>query len=202
VAAGRFAPLIAASRQTGAQIVSGALERTPPGDLAFTFNPDGSVESYAKRHPMPLMESEFAPGTQSGLIGEGRAVVICKDMDFPRTIRDTAQGGVRLMAVPGGDLMDDAWVHGKVAVMRGVENGFSVLRSAYLGLLTASNDRGRLVPSKMAWPRAGMTTMIVDLPLGPGPTLYTRIGDVFAWFCVALALAAGALAWRTGRRSA
>jgi apolipoprotein N-acyltransferase len=196
-----FAPLIAASRETGAQIVAGAYERTPPGDLAFTFNPDGSVDSYAKRHPMPLMESQFTPGTESGLIGNGRAVTICKDMDFPRSIRDTSQDGVRLMAVPGGDLIDDAWIHGRLAVMRGVENGFSVVRSAYLGLVTASDSRGRLIASKMAWPKAGMTTIVADLPLGAGPTLYTRIGDVFAWFCVALSFATGALARFAGKRN-
>jgi apolipoprotein N-acyltransferase len=189
-----FAPLIAASRETGAQIVAGAYERTPPGDLAIAFNPDGSVDSYAKRHPMPLMESQFMPGTESGLIGNGRAVTICKDMDFPRSIRDTSQSGVRLMAVPGGDLIDDAWIHGRLALMRGVENGFSVVRSAYLGLVTASDSRGRLIASKMAWPRAGMTVIIANLPLGPGPTPYTRIGDVFAWFCIVLSLAIGALA--------
>lgn len=189
-----FAPLIAASRETGAQIVAGAYERTPPGDLAMTFNPDGSVDSYAKRHPMPLMESQFTPGTESGLIGNGRAVTICKDMDFPRSIRDTAQDGVRLMAVPSGDFLDDAWIHGRLALMRGVENGFSVVRSAHLGLLTASDSRGRLIASKMAWPHAGMTTIVADLPLGPGPTLYTRIGDVFAWLCVLLSFAIGAFA--------
>jgi apolipoprotein N-acyltransferase len=31
------------------------------------------------------------------------------------------------------------------------------------------------------------------VPLGPGPTLYTRIGDVFAWACVALALGLAAM---------
>ena len=189
-----FAPLIAASRETGAQIVAGAYESTLPGDLAFTFNPDGSVDTYAKRHPMPLMESQFAPGTQSGLIGNGRAVTICKDMDFPRSIRDTSQSGVRLMAVPAGDFIDDAWIHSRLALMRGVENGFSVVRSAYLGLVIAGDSHGRVIASKMAWPHAGMTAIVADLPLGTGPTLYTRIGDVFAWFSIALAFAVGALA--------
>jgi apolipoprotein N-acyltransferase len=189
-----FTPLMAASRETGVQIIAGAYQPAPPGDLAFTFNPDGSMNSYAKRHPMPLIESEFPAGTQSGLIGNGRAVTICKDMDFPRSIRNTAKGGVRLMAVPAGDFIDDAWIHGRLALMRGVENGFSVVRSTYRGLLTASDSRGRLIASRMAWPRAGMTAIVADLPLGPGPTLYTRIGDVFDWLCIALTLAIAAAA--------
>ncbi|HWA89757.1 MAG TPA: nitrilase-related carbon-nitrogen hydrolase [Rhizomicrobium sp.] len=189
-----FAPLLAASRQTGTQIVAGAWELAPPGDLAFTFNPDGSMESYAKRHPMPLLESQFTAGTASGVIGNARAVAICKDMDFPRTIRDDAASGVRLMAVPAGDLIYDAWIHGRLALMRGVENGFAVVHAAHQGLLTASDSRGRLIAAKMAWPKAGMSTIVADLPLGPGTTLYTRIGDVFEWLCVALSLAIFALA--------
>jgi apolipoprotein N-acyltransferase len=186
-----FAPLIAASRDTGAQVVAGALERSPPGDLAFSFNPDGSTSGYAKRHLMPVLEAQFTPGTAPGPIGNARAVAICKDMDFPRTIRDDSQSGVRLMAVPSEDFVYDAWVHGRVALMRGVENGFAIVRSAYQGLLTASDSRGRLIASKTARADAGMSTIVADLPLGPGPTLYTRIGDVFAWLCIALSLAIG-----------
>ncbi len=195
-----FAPLIAASRETGTQIIAGAWELTPPGDLAFAFNPDGSMESYGKRHPMPLLEAEFTPGTASGLLGNGRAMAICKDMDFPRSIRADSESGVRLMAVPAGDLVYDGWIHGRVALMRGVENGFSIVRSAHQGLLTASDSRGRLIANKTAWARAGMSVLVADLPLGPGPTLYTRIGDVFAWLCITVSFAIAAMARVAGTR--
>jgi apolipoprotein N-acyltransferase len=33
-----------------------------------------------------------------------------------------------------------------------------------------------------------MVTLVGDLPRGPGDTIYRRIGDVFAWGNVALAL--------------
>jgi apolipoprotein N-acyltransferase len=44
--------------------------------------------------------------------------------------------------------------------------------------------------------------IVADLPLGSGPTLYTRIGNAFPWLCgiFALALGAGLSTWR--RRSA
>ncbi len=35
--------------------------------------------------------------------------------------------------------------------------------------------------------------IVAQVPLGPGPTLYTRIGDAFAWLCVAVAFAIGAI---------
>ena len=53
------------------------------------------------------------------------------------------------------------------------------------GLVTASDAAGRLLASKMDAP-AGLTAIVTDLPLGSGPTLYARLGDVFPWLCVAL----------------
>jgi apolipoprotein N-acyltransferase len=33
--------------------------------------------------------------------------------------------------------------------------------------------------------------IVTDLPLGPGPTLYARIGDVFPWLCVIFSILLG-----------
>ena len=43
-----------------------------------------------------------------------------------------------------------------------------------------------------------MTAIAADVPLGPGPTLYTRTGDMFAWLCVLAFLLLGFLAIRAG----
>jgi apolipoprotein N-acyltransferase len=117
---------------------------------------------------------------------------ICKDMDFQDTIRADAAKGVRLMGVPAGDFGGDAWLHARMAVMRGVENGFALVRAANEGLVTASDAEGRLIASKMDTP-TGLTMIVADLPLGPGPTLYTRIGNAFAWLCVAATLVIGGI---------
>lgn len=187
-----LAPIVAVSRQTGTQVTLGVNETSPPGDLAFSIEP-GRVQRYAKRHLVPILEDRFTPGHDSGWIGQGRAMEICKDMDFPRTTRSDAAHGVRLMGVPAGDFNRDAWIHGRMAIMRGVENGFAVVGAATNGLATASDDRGRLIASKMNSP-AGPAIIVADLPLGTGPTLYTRIGDVFAWACVVFSLWVGGLA--------
>jgi apolipoprotein N-acyltransferase len=106
-------------------------------------------------------------------------------MDFPTTVRTDAAMGARLMGVPAGDFGTDAWLHARMSIMRGVENGFALVRAANEGLVTASDAQGRLIATKMDTP-AGLTMVVADLPLGPGPTLYTRIGDVFPWLCVVL----------------
>jgi apolipoprotein N-acyltransferase len=188
-----LAPLVAASRQTGVQIIAGFHSEAPPADFALSITPDGSIERYDKRHPVPGLEDRFTPGQVSGWLGRARAMEICKDMDFPGTIRPDAAKGARLMGVPAGDFGIDRWQHGRMAVMRGVEDGFAMVRPAHDGLVMASDAQGRLVAAKRDAP-TGLTMVVADLPLGPGQTLYARIGDVFPWLCVVFSLLLGA--WR------
>jgi apolipoprotein N-acyltransferase len=189
-----LAPLLSVAQQTGIQIIAGVYERVPPADVAFAFQA-GASRIYAKRHLVPFLETELTPGHSSGWLGDGRAMEICKDMDFPRTILGDAKYGIRLMGVPAGDFGKDAWLHARMAIMRGVENGFAIVRAADEGLLTASDAEGRLIAQKSA-ATSGMTVLIAALPLGPGPTVYTRIGDVFAWFVIILFLGIGLLCAR------
>jgi apolipoprotein N-acyltransferase len=185
------APLVAASRETGVQIIAGFHSDAPPADFALAITPDGEIRRYDKRHRVPGLEDRFTPGHLAGWLGHGRAMEICKDLDFPDTIRRDAAMGIRLVGAPAGDMGIDGWQHGIMSVMRGVENGFAIVRPAHDGLVFASDAQGRLVALKKDAP-TGLTMIVADLPLGPGPTLYTRIGDVFPWICVIFSLAAGA----------
>jgi apolipoprotein N-acyltransferase len=97
------------------------------------------------------------------------------------------------MAVPANDFVKDGWIHARMAVMRGVENGFAVVRAAFNGIETVSDAQGRVL-ARASTVQPGMVRLSADVPLGPGPTLYTRIGDVFAWACVLAALWLGFLA--------
>jgi len=182
-----LAPLADVSRNSHVTIVAGVVLVKPWRNTAVSFLPDGSQHSYDKRHLLPPDENKFKPGPGPGLLGDGRAVAICKDLDFPRTLRSDAQNGIRLMAVPANDFVKDGWIHARMAVMRGVENGFAVVRSAFSGVATASDAQGRVL-GRASTLRPGMMRLSADVPLGPGPTLYTRIGDVFAWLCAALSL--------------
>jgi len=192
------APLVATSTETGVQIIAGFHSNTPPADFALSITPDGSVQRYDKRHPVPGLEDRFTPGQVSGWLGHGRAMEICKDMDFPGTIRPDAARGTRLMGVPAGDFGIDRWQHGRMAVMRDVEDGFAMVRPAHDGLVIAADAQGRLVAVKQD-ASSGLTMVIADLPLGPGPTLYTRIGDVFPWSCLLFSLLLGAMCGTVAR---
>jgi apolipoprotein N-acyltransferase len=192
-----LAPLAQVARESHVTIVAGVVLVKPWRNAAISFLPDGSQRSYDKRHLLLPGEDRFKPGPGPGPLGDARAVAICKDLDFPRTLRSDALNmedgtGIRLMAVPANDFVKDGWIHARMAVMRGVENGFAVVRSAFNGLETVSDAQGRVL-ARVSTVKAGMVRLSAEVPLGPGPTFYTRIGDVFAWFCVALSLVLGAL---------
>lgn len=65
--------------------------------------------------------------------------------------------------------------------MRGVEDGFTLVRNAKVGLLTASDDRGRVIAEESTRTDGGFTTMLVTVPVRYDFTVYQKWGDWFAW---------------------
>jgi apolipoprotein N-acyltransferase len=69
--------------------------------------------------------------------------------------------------------------------MRAVEDGFTLVRDAKVGLLTASDDRGRILAEQSTRPDGAFTTMLAAVPVRYDPTLYQKWGDWFAWMDLA-----------------
>lgn len=154
------------------------------------FTPDGRSLAYDKRHLIPGLESgQVVPGegpvlsTQVEDMRLGGA--ICKDFDFAETGRALAAGGARIVAAPAWDFGEDAWLHGRMAVLRGVEGGFTLVRSARRGDMTVSDRYGRVLASAPSGPEASILLVQTPLP-NFQPPLYARIGDLFGWSCVAI----------------
>jgi apolipoprotein N-acyltransferase len=178
------------ARETHSRVVVGFQERgVQDANVALAFEPNGTVERYVKRHLIPHFET-LVPGNVAGLIPDGGALEICKDMDFQATIRGDARNGVNIAFVPAWDFVTDREAHANMAIMRGVENGFAVVRSAREGLMTISDPQGRVVARAVSSP-AGPVTILADVAAGRGDTLYIKIGDVFGWGCLALAAILG-----------
>jgi apolipoprotein N-acyltransferase len=186
-------PLVAAARDTRTIIVAG-FDQTGASrrNAANAILGDGRVQTYTKRHHIPGLEQGYVIGDEPGLLGEGMAMAICKDLDFPNTLRGDAaaganQGGVDLMLVPAWDFNADGWLHARMAILRGVEGGYAVVRAAANGLVTVTDAHGRLRAVHVSG--AGRyLSVIADVPRGLGPTLYVRIGDAFAWLAAAVGL--------------
>ncbi len=165
---------------------------SPHGDLAATYN---------KHHMLPPFESHFRIGTKRTVLNESSGkwgIEICKDMDFPRLSREYSQDGIGMLIVSASDFVADGWLHGRMAVLRGVESGFSIARAADLGILTASDDRGRILAEQSTVGiGAPIATAVAEVPVRHDGTLYSRFGDWFAWVCMALFL----WTWLSARRA-
>ena len=117
-----------------------------------------------------------------GILG----LTICSDMDYANPARRYGRSKAGLLLVPAWDsYLDQSW-HGHMAIVRGVENGYSIARSSKVGLLTVSDDRGRILAETSATPDAPFTTLLVRAPVRHDWTPYEALGDWFAWLNAAL----------------
>ena len=170
-------------------VVIGVLVQDEPLDRnrALVFSPDGRLlASYDKHHLVPVWETHHRPGDSLAVLDEGETpwgVAICKDLDFPSPSRDYGAREIGLLAVPAWDKVIDGRLHGRMAVVRGVEYGFVVARAAKQGLLTVSDERGRIVAEKRS-DAAEVATLVASVPLPRGATPYRLAGDWFAWLAV------------------
>ena len=161
--------------------------RSPKRNIAVVFDPDGKiVASYAKHHLIPSLEWDYKAGSKPAIFDApwGRtAVLISQDLDFPDTASELAAHEVRVVVAPASDWRGSEVIHQRMAVVRGVESGFSLARAARGGILSANDSRGRLIAIRA--PLHGEDTMATaDLPIGIGRTLYSRIDDWFGRLCV------------------
>jgi apolipoprotein N-acyltransferase len=171
--------------QSKAVIVVGVIHVAPPRSYneARVYTPGGPVQRYEKRHLLPPFELRFEPGTALVQVARPEGpwgVAICKDMDFTPLAREYGRAGVGLMLVPAWDFTLDRRWHGHMAVMRGVESGFAMVRSAKQGYLTVSDNRGRIL-AEMTSDAAPFAMLLADVPVTHDDTLYLVLGDWFAW---------------------
>jgi len=189
------------SNRTGVAIAAGVTYEAADKieyNQARLYRPFKPVLTYAKHHLLPPFESEFTPGktlTTFDLADARLGAEICKDMDFTPLSRKYGRRGVGLMLVPAIDFDVDRTFHGHMAIMRGVESGFTVARSARRGYLTVSDDRGRILGQARS-DSASFATVLVNAPVAHDWTLFLAWGDWFAWFAMAMLVSAlMKLAW-------
>jgi apolipoprotein N-acyltransferase len=174
-------------------------------NVSLAFAPGATTPViYMKRRLVPGLETiPYIPGDRPKALPNGVGLEICKDMDFQAMIRaDEIATKPKLLAVPAWDFGKDDWSHARVAVLRSVENGVPMARSARDGLLTLNDRYGRLVAVTKT--ERGFKTLAGDLPLDGrgGDTLYDRIGDVFGWLCLVLGIGLVGFAFAKRKRAA
>lgn len=163
---------------------------------ALLIGPDGSVlNTFFKNKPVPLVE----PSTQ----GDGKipvvdtaygrlAISICYDADFPYLMQQAGEQQADIVLLPSGDWKEISPCHAYMATLRGIENGFSVLRPASGAFSVAADYHGRVLGIS-DFHSSGEHVLVSHLPVKGVKTLYARWGDWWAWLCGIGALAMAAV---------
>lgn len=175
----------------------------PLRNVVTAIGPDGAIAwDYEKSHPIVGPESPLVDAgegrirslrTPAGSVG----AVICHDLDFPRLLRQAADEGIGLVVGPSYDWTLITDIHARMARVRAVESGFSLLRPTYNGRTLAVDAWGRI--------RASVDhpddVVVAHVPVVRVGTLYGALGDWLGWVgLVGFAALVVAAAARRGRR--
>ena len=172
---------------------------------AVLIDPSGEVAcSYRKARPVPGWEARVS------LVGDGRipvretrwgrlATAICFDLDFPSLIRQVGRGRADLLLVPASDWPSIGTLHHAMASFRAVENGATLVRAARWGVSAVVDPLGRTV-ALTDHRVPGADAAVAFAPTAGTRTIYGRVGDAFAWLCLAATvILAGFGAFATAR---
>ncbi len=157
---------------------------------AMLFDPDGNTAArYIKTTAVPGFEAKF------GVRGDGRlpmvetphgrvTTAICYDLDFPWLIRQAGQGRADLLLAPASDWREIGELHHVAALFRAVENGVTLVRATRWGWSAVVDACGREL-ALLDHFAVSERILIAEVPIAGRRTLYARIGDAWAWLCVA-----------------
>lgn len=170
------------------------------------IEPNGAIAwHYRKAHPVPGAEAAMAAPSDGKLrvldTPFGRlSAAICFDADFPQTLRQAGLLNTDIVLNPSNEWAAiDPW-HTQMASLRAIEEGASIVHQASHGLSAAFDYQGNRVAAVDYFRSAG-GTMIADVPTHGARTLYSRLGDWFAWACIVALLSLIVTALARGRRS-
>jgi apolipoprotein N-acyltransferase len=205
------------ARETRAYVVVGSVnyadaEGTKPKNSAMVLDPEGRVVlAYDKIHLVPFGEyvpawafpslvgkityeaGNFVPGASyraAQIADGGLGVFICYEAIFPQLVRRLVPTGPGVLV----NISNDAWFgdsaaafqHLEMARLRAIENHRYLLRDTNDGITVVIDPYGRIVERL---PRHEQAVLVGRFDYWSERTFYTRYGDVFAWLCVAIAVA-------------
>lgn len=148
----------------------------------YLITPEGEIAwEYLKSHPIPVAElPHVRPGDQNipfhdspyGRLG----TVICFDADFPDFMSQAGRKDIDILLVPGYDYQGVSPLHGEMASVAAVQNGFSMLRSAAFGQSAIYDWNGTMLSQLDAFSSPNEHIMIGDIPTERHGAPYSKIG--------------------------
>ncbi len=138
------------------------------------------LDEYFKFHPVP--GEPAIKGTSFAKVGSleyaNVAGAICYDFDFPVLGRELSKKGVDIAIVPSSDWKGIDSIHGKMAMVRAIEGGYSLLRPVR-GATSFAFDAYGNIRASMSYYEDNDRIMLASLPTQKIWTLYGAVGDIF-----------------------
>ena len=156
-----------------------------PENKIIWISPEGQVLfTYHKSKPTPG-EGDYGDGVIKYFDSPyGRiSTAICFDMDFLSLINQTSNMNIDIMLVPGNDWKDISPYHTYAASFRAVEQGFNLVRSVSQGFSASFNYKGQTLSSQDFF-NTDDVILYSDVPTKGQKTIYSQLGDYFAWLCI------------------
>jgi apolipoprotein N-acyltransferase len=158
----------------------------PTGEIVFEYFkahpifPSESSVTRTRSKELPMAETPYGK----------LSVVICHDMDFHNLLQQAGDAGVDILFDPSYDWQAIDPYHTYMAKFRAVEQGFSMIRHTYGGLSMATDYYGNVLAVMDHYTKEAGTGshMVSYVPTKGVTTLYSLIGDLFAWLCIAALL--------------
>lgn len=174
----------AVAREAGVLLVTGNAVFTPGAgyyeNLLVAFDSTGArLAKYHKARPVPGDPERGAdkaiPVFETSL---GRvAGAVCFDADFPDLIGRAGRERAHLLLVPSSDWRAIDPIHTRMALMRGIENGCSVVRQTNKGLSAAADHQGRVLAATDFF-RTTPCVMVAEVPARGVRTPYSRLPNL------------------------
>jgi apolipoprotein N-acyltransferase len=158
----------------------------PSENKLLIFDPSGEIALEHYKYGGNMIEG-FRPGdgilrtveTPYGTLSG----VICWDTDFPGTVLQAGRNGTDILLSPSLDYRSIDPLHAQMAIFRAIENGVSVVRQADNGLSIVTDPYGRTLAAVDHFTASERVT-VAQVPTHGVFTVYSVIGDLFAWLCV------------------
>ena len=154
-------------------------------DQSILIDNSGKVLwTYNKTYPVFPTESYVTPYGQGQLpfadTRYGRiATAICNDFHFQALIRQAGSNNADIMMAPYNDIHPFEQQDAVVAIMRAVENGYSMVKATGIGRSMIIDYQGRVSGRQNYGDGGGV--MLAGIPTRGAITIYSRIGDAFAY---------------------
>ena len=122
--------------------------------------------------------------------------VICWDADFPSVMRQVGKLEMDMLFSPAADWKEITPLHTRNLYYRGIENGVNTIRETASGQSIISDAKGRIVKegSTFDMPEADCWIITGWMHTKGCKTLYSLIGDLFAYLCIGVEILL--LIWR------